>query len=188
MGILHQLHENVRLRIVRVESFVFGGIVVLQQDHGVLPLAHVHVVFVEVPVLFRGLPHQVDGVAVGLDVGRSVDMDGNKQVRTRFVGLFGTVVERDETVAVAGHEDLHVRVGFPDPGGEAFGNLEGDVLFPRLAVLADRSGILAAMAGVDDHGGQAEPGVRCPGGPEIEAGQQGYSYADCAFQYFVVLL
>ena len=51
MGILHEIEENERLRVRRIEALIFGRIVILHHDYGVLTLANVHIIGKQIPVL-----------------------------------------------------------------------------------------------------------------------------------------
>src|SRR3546814_18548383 len=78
---------------------------------------------------------------------RSIGMDGQEDVGLGRAGLARALVERDEVVRVAGQVGLHARRGIDLPR-QLLGDGQGDVLLARAAGAA-RTGILAAMAGVD---------------------------------------
>ena len=78
VGVLHQREEDVRFRIVGIEPLVLGGIIVLQQNHGILPFDGLHVGIV------LALAHGIDriavhrppiGIATGID---GIYVDGNE--------------------------------------------------------------------------------------------------------------
>ena len=64
IGVLHQVEYDIRFRIIGIETFVPGLVIVLEQDDGILPADHIHVHGIQVPVLARVLSEDVDRVAV----------------------------------------------------------------------------------------------------------------------------
>ena len=155
-GVLHQLQQDLGLGTLVV--VLVGGNVVLQIDNGVLPLAHLHVHFVGVIVALVRRTEDVGGEAVDRLAGNAVDMDGNKKLRVRVRGDFGTGVEGDEDVLVPRHHDLDLGIGFADPRGEHAGDLERQGLLRGLLVRAHGPGVLPAVAGVDDDGVEPQVG------------------------------
>ena len=83
-------------------------------------------------------------------------MDGNEQVGLVPVGYLGPLLKFHSPVAVPGHDDLHVRIAGLDLSGNAFGDVEHDVLLQNLPVGTGAAGIPAPVTGVDDDCRQLE--------------------------------
>ena len=114
MGVLHQCHENVGLLVGRVETLVFGGIVVFEKNYGILALHHIHIICEQIPVLVRGLAQDMHRVAVGRCADAGVDVNGDEELTLGLVGYLGAVPQLDELVGGACHHDFDVRELFAD--------------------------------------------------------------------------
>ena len=154
MGVLHQVEDDIGLRIVGVEALVGGGIVVFQQDHGILALADLHVGGALVGTHHEGLRAGGGGAFGGIHVDR------NKEVGLVAVGDVAALGQLHEAVGLPGIDDLHVGILLLDAGAEFEGDVEVDLLFAQLAALGDRARIVPAVAGVDDDRAQADIGSR----------------------------
>ena len=184
VGVLHQVHEDIGLGIVRVETAVGGRVVIFQEDDGVLPPDDLHVVGVQVAVLVGGLAEHVDGEAVGAGLADRVDVHRDEKVGLGLVGDVGTVVERDVTVVGPREDHLDVRVAGADFVGQGPGDVEDEGLLVGFLVPADCAGVLAAVPGVDHDRRETQ---FVPGGKR-HAHECGEEDADCTFQKFVVIL
>ena len=159
--VLHQAEEDVGLRVRRVETLVARLVVILEQDHGVLPLAQFQVLAEQVVPLAAGLSQAVDGIAAGRRALRlRVHVYGDEKVRADVVGDVRPAAQGHERVVGAREDDLDAGKGLVDLLREALGDVQGDVLLVGLLVQTDTSGVMAAMAGVDDDGGKLQPILR----------------------------
>ena len=89
-------------------------------------------------------------------------MDRDEQVGLYLARFLDAHIERQEVVAVAREQGAHVRLGI-DQGLQPPRDHQRDVLLARAAA-AERARILAAVAGVDDDGGEPRHLVGCGGG------------------------
>ncbi len=102
----------------------------------------------------RGVGERVDAGAANGMVGERIGVHGDEELRPGPLGARHPVLERNEIVARAGQHHAIGAAGLQaalefERGGE------GDMLLVG-AGIADRTRILAAMAGVEhDHGGRA---------------------------------
>ena len=98
---------------------------------------------------FRGGEAEEKGLDAGDGLeGRTIGVDGEKQVGLAIVGHFGSLLERDETIVLAGENDFGTEAVFEERA-EAEADIE-DHLFFREAGGAGCSVIVAAVAGVED--------------------------------------
>ena len=166
MGVLHQVEDDIGLRIVGVEALVGGGIVIFQQDHGILALTDLHIGGALVGTHHEGLRAGGGGAFGGIHVDRY------EEVGLVAVGDVAALGQLHEAVGLPGIDDLHVGILLLDTGSELEGDVEIDLLFAQLAALGNRARIVPAVAGVDDDRTQADAafGARDCGG--CEGGQQ----------------
>ena len=130
LGVGHQIEQNQ----LQVADLLEGGPVLAGGDfHRLVVLGEVQVV---------GLH------PVGVSFGTGIGMQRDEQVGVDLVGDGGPLLEGDERIVVAGHDHLAAEL-LLEARGEGLGHRQGHVLFQRTAG-ADRSGVLAAVAGVDD--------------------------------------
>ena len=158
VGVVHQMQEDVGFGVVGVEALIGGGVVILEQDHLILALAHLHIICIGILALVRGA-QQVHGVAVYRSgaVG-SVYVDRDEDIRVIFCGELGPVYQRYISVVAAGQQHFHIRAGLLYILFQAFRDVQDESFFLALAVLADGSRILAAVPGVDHYGMQSGHG------------------------------
>ena len=122
-------------------------VVFLEEDDAVLAFGGVEV---SLRAPFFGSEH-IDFGTVGLAAFGSVTMDGYKEVGLGLVGYVGAFLQLDKDIGTAGvfHGDLGV--GGSDELSGAEGYLKGDVFFVDLTVGTLRSGVLAAVAGINNN-------------------------------------
>ena len=184
VGVLHQVHENVGLGIVGVEPSVGGRIIVLHQDHGVLPADDLHIVGIQVAVLLAGLAEDVDGEAVGRGPADGIDVDGYEEVGFRLVGDLRPALEGHVAVVGAGQNHIDVGIGGTNLVGQRAGDIKDERLLVVLLVAAHGAGILAAVTGIDHDRGEPE----FVSGGKYRTHEHGKEKADCSFQKIVVIL
>ena len=80
-----------------------------------------------------------------------IDMDGDKEIRVVAVGYVGPLVQGKVPVRQSRIIDLDFRVCRLYFLSQLLGDGKGKVLLIGPAVLAYASGILPAVAGIDDH-------------------------------------
>ncbi len=80
--------------------------------------------------------------------GAAVEMDADEHRVTSLVGEGDPIIEFDEVVVIAKQDDFESA----EFGLDAFGHVEGEVLFLIACVGAVGAWVLAAVAGIDDDG------------------------------------
>jgi len=119
--------------------------------------------------------------AAGGGIGRGVGVDGEEEVGLGLVGDGGAGLKRDKGIVGAGVDDLGAEL-LVEQRTEAEGDVEDDIFFLQ-AVDAEGSGVVAAVAGVDDDAvdfeaeGADERGL-AGGGLELGGASRGGGVAD----------
>ena len=88
-----------------------------------------------------------------LPLRQRVAVDGDEEVAAGHVGEAGALLQANEPVGLAGEDDLEALLG--QDGAELLGDGQRDVLLAG-AVGADGAGVVAAVAGIDDHPAELE--------------------------------
>ena len=184
MGILHELHEDIGLFVVWIESLILGIVIVLKQDHRVLAFADIHIICKQIPVLVAGLPEDMNGVTVGSGVYGRINVYRDEDIRPCLVGGDSPFIKSDELVVGPGHHDVYIRICIPDECRQARGDVQGKVFLVSFFVFAHRACIFSAVSGIYYYG--AELQIVRRGTEYVQHRCQ--EYADCVFQKIVVLL
>ena len=143
VGILHQREDDETLGTIGVVALILGLIVALEHNHRVLPLGHGEVLFALV------VTHNVGAATVGLGVAHCIGVDRDEEVGTGTVGNVAPLVEFDETVVLAGVDDLHIGVGLLNHLAQGEDNVEVEVFLQLIAPRAP--GVLASVARIEHH-------------------------------------
>lgn len=83
-------------------------------------------------------------------------MNRNKQIRFGVIGDGSALFERNESIVLARVNHFRVRQLFFDFAAQAQCNIKAEIFFHQ-AVRADRSGIVATVAGIDDDAADFQP-------------------------------
>ena len=144
IAILHELKDDVTLRLVGIEVLVNRAIIGFLRDHTVLSLGHSEVFLAGV---------HADGVRLRTGRrrhagGHGIGVDRHKKMGLVAIGDVGTSLKCDEHVAFARVNHLHVRavVFHQAPKGQC--NTEVDVFLFRYSTR--RPVVLPAVSGIDD--------------------------------------
>ena len=144
IAILHELKDDVTLRLVGIEVLVNRAIIGFLRDHTVLSLGHSEVFLAGV---------HADGVRLRTGRrrhagGHGIGVDRHKKIGFVAIGDVGTSLKCDEHIAFARVNHLHVGavVFYQAPEGQC--NIEVDVFFFRY--FTRRPVVLPAVSGVDD--------------------------------------
>ena len=149
--LLEQGEGDIGFRTVQVEVAILLIGILLVEDGGVLHLSHLEVGLVL--MLTQDISLHAHGR--GTLAARRVAVDGDEHVGIVAVGDGGTLVQRHEHVTLTGIDHLDIREVLLDIVTRQQGHCQIQVF-----LFTDRSqstGILAAMTGVDDHGGNLLP-------------------------------
>ena len=102
--VLHQLEHNIRINGIGVETLISGLIIRLQFHHSILTHRHVE-------VFLHLLRSENEGFhTFGFLAGRSVRVDGDKEVRVVLVGYIRARLERNKLIRCTGIYHFHVRI------------------------------------------------------------------------------
>ena len=186
IGVLHELEEDVRLRIRGVEALIVGFVVVFQEDNRVLPAHHVHVVCEKVAVFIGRLAQNMHGIAVWRGALVGVDVNGHKEVGSGPVGYGRTFTEFHEHVGAASLHYLYRRQFGSDKRREAVCYIEREGFFVCFGVFAHRTCIFSTVTGIYHYCGELERIILRRRDNCREKQREGY--ADCVFHKNNLLL